>query len=94
MNVIVILMRFDSASMLAEGIFASGFIRTLFYHFNTHVYRVVSDGWGERRVYGEMDYYSDEIKNGGEKSDLWLIHYLLTEFPPPARFCLRDPSSL
>lgn len=45
MNVMIILMLFDSASMLEEGIFfAPGFIRTLFYHFNLHVYHVCAVG--------------------------------------------------
>lgn len=67
---------------------------TLLYHSITHVYHMCAGGGGER-VYGKMDYYPDEKKKGGgKKSDLWLIHYLLTKFPPPARVCLCDPSPL
>lgn len=49
-----------------------GFIRTPFYHFNMHVYHACAGvelgGWGGgQQVYGEMDYYPDEIKKGEKK---------------------------
>lgn len=64
----------DHFNALSGGdFFASGFIGTLFYHFNTHAYHVCAVGvvggvgWGGQRVYGETDYYYDEIKKGGKK---------------------------
>lgn len=92
MNIIIILIRpaFDSTS---KGIRFYWDILLSFYHACLSC--VCQRGVG-LLVYGEMDYYPDEKKRKEErkKSDLWLIHYLLTKFPPPARFCLCDPSLL
>lgn len=87
MNIMIILIRpeFDSTSMLVleqRGFFASDFIGTLFYHacLSCVCWRGVGCWFMERWTITLM---KKKRKEKEKKSDLWLIHYLLTKFPPP-----------
>ena len=82
-NVMIVLMlrprvvRIEPRRDFKGFFFSSGFIRTLFYHFNLHVCQAVRGGWGDQLL-------PRWKKQGGERGLIygWFIIYRPLSSPP------------